>query len=208
MQGRRFSAWAVVIGAATVATAPSARAAGPDAPRHDPGIYVAAQNAGGQEELTRLHSGHTQNMQTHGVGKSMLTQGITKPTMSIDLSGKSAEVRTSTTPVFYFYVDTRPPSSDPSAGFAQMMGGDSMPMGVKDPNDFALVPTSVTEDGRHIDLGKMGSKKPKDAVDMVVERLEPGAFRLKPKKPLLPGEYAFVFAGGMANQAWEVGVDK
>lgn len=47
-------------------------------------------------------------------------------------------------------------------------------------------------------MGKVGTtSKPKGAVECTQERLAQGAYRLQPKSPLEPGEYAFVFMNAM-----------
>ncbi len=202
----RLRAWALA-SAAVVTAVGGARAGAPETPKRDPGVYLATKNADGQEAVTRLRGGQAADTQTHGIAKSMLTYGLSKPTMSIELPGTTADIHTSGAPVFYLYLNAPQKNPDASALFAQMMSGDMMPLSGR-AGDFTLVLTTVTENGRYIDLGKIGSNKPKGRVDIVLERLEQSVYRVKPKKPLAPGEYAFVFAGGMGGTAWDFAVDK
>jgi hypothetical protein len=94
---------------------------------------------------------------------------------------------------------------------ASMNGGDgSIPSMAKGPQDFALVKLTVANEGREAQFGSPGASHAKDAVDFTVEKLVPGAFRVKPRHPLAPGEYAFYMRMGNApmGQAWDFGVDQ
>ncbi len=91
-----------------------------------------------------------------------------------------------------------------------MNGGDgSIPAMVKGPQDFALVKLTVANENREAHFGAAGASRPKDAVDVTVDNVGPRTFRLKPRHPLPPGEYAFYIRMGNspAGPAWDFGVD-
>lgn len=209
-----------VLAGAMISALSAVTAQSPDqqaAAKHPAGIYIVDSGAGSSENLVRIVGARPQEMKTTGMGKMMLTGGLLKGAMVVVLAGPTADVRVAAaSPTFYFYFDSAPasPSADPMAAFSQMMGGDAMPPGAKTAADFTLVRLSLTNEGRQANLGKVGASgsKPKDSVACVQERLAQGAYRLRPKEPLQPGEYAFFFgnsmgpaAGGMT--AWDFGVD-
>jgi hypothetical protein len=182
--------------------------------KHAPGIYLAAPGKDGAEEQTRLVGARPHEVKTTGLGKMILTQGLLKGSMVYELAGETADVRTAAiSPAFYFYFDTAQAGSDPMAMMSQMMSGDGMPSGAKTAADFSLIRLTLTNGNRHANMGKLGSSgKPKDTVECTQERLAQGAYRLQPKNPLPPGEYAFVFTnsmgpGGGSMSMWDFGVD-
>lgn len=184
-----------------------------DDSKHAAGIYLDVPGKDGATQ-TRLRGAMPHEMKTQGMGKMMLTQGIIKASTVFELAGTMADVRTAAaSPTFYFYfAEPAQPSGDPMAMMSQMMGGDTMPAGAKTAADFSLIHLTLTNGNRQANMGKVGtSSKPKDAVECTQERLAQGAYRLQPKSPLEPGEYAFVFtnamgaAGGMTM--WDFGID-
>ncbi len=175
------------------------------------GIFVEA--AGSQPEV-RLPSTRF-DVKESGVGKSMMTMGLTKPQTVGSLVGAKAETRVSGDATFRMQFGQPSTSAAPNMSPADMMsmmngGGDgSMPPMAKSPQDVLLVKLNVVDDNREGHFG-MGSSRPKDAVDLVVESAGSGVYRVKPKHPLAPGEYAFYvrMGGGMpAGPAWAFGVD-
>lgn len=210
---------AAVVASAILCTlhAASARPSVQDTSKHAPGIYLAVPGQNGAEELVRLVGARPHEVRTTGLGKMMLTQGLLKGSMVFELAGDTADLRTAAlSPTFCFYFDTNPAQAggDPMAMMSQMMGGDAMPMGAKTAADFSLIHLSLTNGNRQANMGKVGgtSSQPKDRVECTQERLAQGAYRLQPKSPLKPGEYAFVFTnsmgpGGGSMTMWDFGVD-
>ncbi|HUL75294.1 MAG TPA: hypothetical protein VLT86_19430 [Vicinamibacterales bacterium] len=185
-----------------------------EASKQKPGIYLAA--SGTTHDMTRL-VGAQAHSRTSGIGKTMLTQGISKPHTIASLEGTGADLRTKQEdPTFYFYFDangSQPSADNPMAAMAAMMGGDAMPSGARTAADFVLVKMSVTKDAREVDMGQAGSQntKSKAAIDCVVEKVAQGQYKVHAKDSLKPGEYAFYYNSptgtGMTN-LWDFGVDK
>jgi hypothetical protein len=183
-----------------------------------PGIYLVTADAAGAEQLTRVVGAQPHEVKTTGMAKMILTQGLLKGSMHVELAGPVADLRTaSPTPTFRFYFDTSESrtEADPFAALNQLVGGDAMPPGAKTAADFSLVHLTLTGSGRQADMGKIGSmgSHPKNTVDCVQERLAQGVYALRPKNALKPGEYAFFFGTGMnpgggGFTAWDFGVDQ
>jgi len=204
----------LTIGAALVA---ASSLMAQEAAKQKPGIYLTVPGKSGAEQTTRL-LGAIPHLETRGIGKSILTQGISKPAEVASLDGTGADIRIKdTTPTFYFYFNTgnsQPNPNDPMAAMAAMGSGpgDMMPATARTASDFVLVKMTVTKDGREVEVGKMGSNsKSKAAIDCVVERLAQGEYKAHAKDPLKPGEYAFYYnnsqGGGMGSGLWDFGID-
>jgi hypothetical protein len=162
----------------------------------------------------KLPPARFEDLKESGVGKSMLTMGLTKPQAHASVSGPKADVRVPADATFRFQFDARAGNSAQNMSMADMMssmnGGDGgIPTVAKSPQDFALVRLTPTGERREANFGTPGSNHAKDAVDFSVEDLGGHAFRVKPRHPLPPGEYAFfVRMGNMPmGQAWDFGVD-
>ena len=214
----------VVVSIAVLAT--SASLVGPveaqeAQPERNPGIYVApASQSTPQYSMVHAHS--VADVQQSGAGKSMLTMGMTGISTTLTIAGAKAEQRLSSGDlVFLLQVNPMPgrPAKggqqappDISAAMAQADRAREMPMGLK-PDSLRLIQATVDGDKRRLELGSQGGKKilgggraPKDAVDFTVDKLGPETFRLKPKSPLAPGEYAFSTIGG-SGMIWDFAVD-
>ena len=180
-------------------------------PAPSSGIFVEA--GAGQAEV-RLPSTRFE-IKTTGVGKSMATMGLSKPQMQGAFAGPKAYTRIASDATFRFQIDQKPAGASqnmsPMDMMAMMNGGDGgIPPMAKGPQDFALVKLTVADENREASFGAAGASHPKDAVDVTVENLGPGAFRMKPRHPLEPGEYAFYVRMGNSpmGQAWDFGVDQ
>jgi hypothetical protein len=144
------------------------------------------KSSSGPEELVRIAGARPQEVKTKGIGKMILSQGLLKASMQVELAGTTADVHTaSPTPTFYFYFDTSgaqpgAPGTDPFAGLSQMMGGDVFPPGAKTAADFSLIHLTLVDNARRADLGKVTGGKPKDTIDTVCsswKALLKGGFR-------------------------------
>jgi hypothetical protein len=206
--GLRFPVLAAVF---VVAAGTAGRTQAPEP--HPAGIYMASGSGADGASLVRLR-GARADIKTKGLGMMMLTQGLAKGSFEADLPGPVADIRTSNgAATFYFYFDTKaaedPTSVDPMAALG-MVTGDAMPMQAHSAGDFVLVQLKASGDRRSVNVGKMGSSGiPKNAVPVDIERLAEGAYRLRPKEPLKPGEYAFSFVSGTGPSGvlWDFGVD-
>lgn len=177
------------------------------------GIFV--ETAGGQQEV-KLPSTRFDTKAT-GLGKSMATMGFTKPQMEGELAGPKAYTRLASNATFRVQLEPQSGGSaqnmSPEAMMGMMgtmFGGDgSIPPMARNPQDFALVKLTVADEARQAHFGAAGASRPKNAVDVAVDILGPNAFRVKPKRPLEPGEYAFYVRMGNSpmGPAWDFGVD-
>jgi hypothetical protein len=174
------------------------------------GIFVEAADS---QPGARLPSARFDIRET-GVGKSMATMGLAKPQMEGTLTGPKADTRVAGDATFRFQFSGQ--SGNPSADMSlqsmmgMMNGGDgSIPSMAKGPQDLALIKLTPADENRQARFGTPGSSRAKDAVDVVAEKIGPNTYRVKPRHPLPPGEYAFYVRMGNApaGQAWDFGVD-
>lgn len=178
-----------------------------------PGIYLVTPGASG-ETLLRLRGSMPAEFKTKGLMKMMITQGLSRASFEAQLGGPVADIRTSDRAVtFYFYFDSNAGQSsaaiDPMAALSAL-SGDGMPPQARSAGDFTLIRLKVSDGRRIADMGKVGNTgSPKNAVPVAVERLAQGEYKLQPKKPLDPGEYAFcvVSGTGPGGVLWDFGID-
>jgi hypothetical protein len=194
----------LLVGAAATAQAPPPRPAG---------IYLEVPGKSGDDAVIKIHGAFATEMKTKGMAGMMLTGGLKKAGMVGVLAGAAATVRAAGGDVaFDFYFDQRAGSSPMSMtpeDAMKMMGGDGMPMMAHRAEEFMLIRLTPKENEREAQLGAVGSTgKSKDAVPCAFQTLAPGIFRVRPKDPLPPGEYAFTFVSqGGGGQLWDFGVD-
>jgi hypothetical protein len=175
------------------------------------GIFVEA--AGGQSEV-KLPATKFE-IKTSGVGKSMATMGMMKPQTQGLFAGAKAYTRLAGDATFRFQFEEKPAGASENMSPQEMMamfngGGDGIPSIAKGPQDVALVKLTVADENREAHFGSAGSGHAKDTVDVTVENVGPHTFRVKPKHPLAPGEYAFYvrMQNSPTGQAWDFGVDQ
>jgi hypothetical protein len=205
---------ALMLAAGLVAAALTPAGRAQTADTHAPGIYVALAGQAGADTLQRLRGSTPKDVKTKGMMKMVLTQGLSRGSTEADLAGPAADIRVPAgATTFYFYFNSEAgqpdPSKDPMAALS-MMSGDAMPPQARSASDFALIRLKTSGDMRAADLGRPGATiKPKNTVAVTVERLAQGAYKLQPKDPLTPGEYAFCFVSGMGagGLLWDFGVD-
>jgi len=148
--------------------------------------------------MTPIPSESSSDVQSHGIGKSIATQGIMKPTQTVRYSGATASFAIAETqPVFFFrFVDQKEMSklaqSDPMAAMAMMNGtGGGMLMG-NNAKDYVLAKLQVDGDAR------VASSKGMETVKLQITKKTPLEFEVRPMTPLAPGQYAF-FMGAMGG---------
>jgi hypothetical protein len=180
-----------------VAAAPSAQA--PALPEK-PGIYWEAAGAGYQ----RVPPVTSMDIETRGIGKSILTQGLAKPKQVVTHQGAtSGFVVTDTQPVFFFKM---PPPMAMNGDMESMMASMEAqresglsPM-ARSAREFLLIRVAADGDTRVIDSGKL------DKIKCTVEEIKKVGFRVRPELPLTPGEYALFHAdqgrGGSPATIW------
>ena len=199
---------ASLLAAVAVLSLPSAPLA-QNAAKPASGIFL--EEAGG---ATRQVMGtYSADIQQHGVAKSIFTQGISKPSVTVRHKGAAADfVITDPNPTFLFRFAPPPgpnqPPPDPMEAFAAMAGGGAMPMRLvgKSPKEYALVRMTVDGDARILDSKHLESFK------LDVQPAGTLEFHVHPVKPLEPGEYAFVLEaethGSAPAQIWSFSLHK
>ncbi len=198
--------------AAAVASQPAAPAPAPAAPAPDPNDPLAPHDAGiyidageGSPKLVGLEPAVFSQGKTGGMFTSAMTMGLKKMKWRAVVRSAHAPLRTrKTAPVFYFYFESRSSGLGNSGGFAGWVGG------ATSPNEFVLARMQTKDNGRELVVGEMGAfggssgARSEDTVEMRIEKLAPGAYRVSPATPLGPGEYCF-FHGGGGNVAMGAG---
>jgi hypothetical protein len=197
----------LLIAGAVLAMGPAihARAA---AAAHDPGLYVSKGDT-----LTKIKSVMISDVRQKGIGKSILTQGFSKPTMEGHVPGGQASLRLPSGDVsFVAYLDPNADAKAQQMSIADAMNhamgggsGDGMPGTVKTGKDLGLSHLRQDGDERICPIKTNGSLV--EGVEFVVEKIGTNDYKLTLKAPLAPGEYAFVvpkLAGG--GQYWDFGV--
>ena len=126
----------------------------------------------------------TMDIQTSGVGKSMLTQGFAKPHQTAVHPGAQAALSvTERMPAFLFRFGTPMTAQSAAADPMAMMGMmDTMPPMATNPKEFALARLTVDGDARKLEAGKNPTFK------FTIEQVEPKLFRITVAQPLEPGE--------------------
>jgi hypothetical protein len=157
----------------------------PDSP-HDAGIYLYAKTVGGPQMIQLEPTAYTEG-KTSGVLASALTNGIAKVKWLAVIRGTKAEVRcTDPSPVFYFYFEE---NND---------GQGHSPFANSSPNEFTIQRFDVKENSRETVVmsanafGASSGSDDKKTVAFDFVKLRPGVYKVTPKVPLAPGEYAFI----------------
>lgn len=170
--------------------------ASPEIPR-DPGIYWD-KGRDGAHDLTVLEPTVFSQAKTGGFFKSAMTYGIAKINWKAVVRGSAAarhidEPR----PVFFFYFENRGSGLGNTGGFAGWLSN------ATSPNEFVLVRMKSKSTERELIVGEIGAfggssgTRSKDTVDVQIERLSGGIYRVTPAIALEDGEYCFFYAGGM-----------
>ena len=146
----------------------------------------------GKQELVPIH--HTNvgvnNHKGANVAGSLAGSFFYKPKMTTEIEGAHARVALhSDKPVFYIHLMEEDPSADSSE---KILG------------PWALVRAKVDKDHRVLSQVKFtqltGNAKRSDSqIDVTVEKLSDGWFRITPKEALAPGEYALQPIPRVAN---------
>lgn len=182
---------------------------------HQPGIYLSK----GADAPIKIKYTIVSDVRQKGLGKALLTQGFSKPTMEAHIPGDKADLRIASGDVSFFaYLDPNADArrqqkmqqmspSEMMAGGMGGMGGDGndMPGAVKTDKDLVLVHLRI-DGGERICSVKAGGGAI-DGVGLTSEKLATNEYKLTPKAPLEPGEYALIpIKNGGMGQYWMFGV--
>lgn len=166
------------------------------------GIY-----AKGKEGFTPLEPTVFSGGKTKGVIPNILTMGLKKAKWTAVVRSPQAGRRIpAARPEFLFYFER----AGSGLGNTGMMGA---LLGASSPNEFVLARMTKKKDERQLIVGEFGTlgastgTRSRDTVDVAVERLAAGVYRVVPREPLAPGEYCFFYAAG-ATAFYSAGTGK
>jgi hypothetical protein len=186
-------------------------------PAKPQGIFISAPDAAAQPRVAQLHAIMVTDIKQKGLMKIMLTQGHAKGSTEGTIPGAAAAVRTQGGDIsfeFHFDENAGKPATQDLDEAMKWMSGESLPRGATSADTFVLVHLHVAKGARSLDLGTMGGQgnaaPSKDAVAISTQAVGLRTFKVQPKEPLEPGEYAFYWNGngkGFGGQLWDFGVD-
>jgi hypothetical protein len=160
------------------------------------GIYLEGADGPAQLEATV-----TTDVRTSGMVKAMFGG---RPSIIYTLPGGAASRRLATAQPSFRLVLT-----GSAARTLEMAGLEGMEMNMnapspiaKQPKEFGLARLTVVGDNRELDAKK-------NRVELTVEKIGEAVYRLKPAKPLEPGEYSLFFevGGSATGQLWAFGIE-
>ena len=163
---------------------------------HEPGIYVDVD--GPTRKLVVLEPTVFSQGKTGGMFTSALTYGIKKAKWKAVVRGRAANQRLrSAQPVFYFYFEKKGSGLSNTGGFTGWLSGASSP------NEFVLAKMDQKSNARELIVGEFGmwgastGTRSQDTIDLKIERLSAGVYRVSPAVPLRAGvEYCLFYAAG------------
>jgi hypothetical protein len=185
---------------ATPAAAPPPDPNDPRSP-HESGLYWLAKQGPDKRMLRLEPSSHPGQKATPGFGKA---------DVKALLPGQHAALRlTEPTPEFWFYFDEK------STGLSQSSSAATKP------EDFTLARMDAKGKERQLVVGHASAfggitngVRPGDSVQVDIQKVSPGVYKVSPIKPLAPGEYCFVPSGAAgafvtyAGRLFDFGVDQ
>jgi hypothetical protein len=168
--------------------------------KHGYGIYLYEERDG-VRKMTQLKPNVSAQNRTGGLFTSQLTYGIGKVKVKANLPGRKAVLQvTTTTPVFYFYLDATSGGLNTASGIPS------------DPKEFSMVRFNLRGDNREVTIGKSnvfsgkGGLSDEYVVPFKADDLGDGVFRITPVAPLSKGEYGFYLVNsGNSNTSMAVG---
>lgn len=192
-----------------------ARSVDDPASPHDAGIYVDIGES--SPKLVALEPTVFSQGKSGGILTSALTYGIKKAKWKAVVRGRAGNLRLRTAqPVFYFYFENKGSGLSNTGGFSGWLAGASSP------NEFVLAKMDQKSNDRELIVGEFGmlgassGTRSEDTVDMKIEKLSPGIYKVSPASPLKAGtEYCLFYAagsqatlgGGGAGKLFDFGVD-
>jgi hypothetical protein len=169
--------------------------------KHGYGIYLY-EETGGVKKMTRLDPNVSGQNRTGGKFTASMTPfGLGKVKTKTNLPGRNADLQIqSTSPVFYFYLDTSSGGLNTSSGIPST------------PNEFTLVRFNQRSDNREVTIAKSNSWGGKGGlsdeyvVGLTADDMGNGIFRVTPVGALKKGEYGFMLLNsGNANTGAGIG---
>lgn len=161
---------------------------------HDAGVFWLPKERRAQD-MVPLEPTVYSGGRTAGVFAAAMTSGIAKIKMKAVVRGGRANLRMSEDkPEFWFYFEEK------SHGLSNVWFW----AGASSPNEFVLARLSAKKSERELVVAEAGilggssGTQSKDTVEMKIERLGPGVYRVTPEGPMPPGEYCFFYGGGAA----------
>jgi hypothetical protein len=171
--------------------------ASPEIPR-EPGIYWD-KGRDDTHNLVALEPTVFSQGKTGGFLTSALTYGIKKINWKAVTRGNAANLHiTDAQPTFYFYFESKGSGLGNTGGFTGWLSG------ATSPNEFVLARMTSKSKDRELIVGEIGAfggnsgTRSKDTVDLQIDRLSGGIYRVKASEPLEAGEYCFFYAGGVS----------
>lgn len=180
-------------------------------PPDEPGIHLRANDAA---DLI-LEPNSYDGSKTSNVLGSALSGGLSKAKMKAVIGGAEAALRTADQDVEFYFVFEKSAAS---------LGGsnNSWYAALTSPNQFKLLRLDQKSSSREVTTAAVGAFSAQSGTDekavvrFTFVRLKPGVYRVIPKDPLPPGEYAFFpaamggqgTAGAGMSQIFDFGVDQ
>ncbi len=172
--------------------------ASPEIPR-EPGIYWDKGIDGGHN-LVALEPTVFSQGKSGGFFTSAMTYGIKKINWKAVARGSAAGLHISSPePTFYFYFEGKGSGLGGAGGFAGWLAS------ATSPNEFVLARMTSTSRDRELVVGEIGAfggnsgTRSKDTVDLQIDKLSGGIYRVRPTRALEPGEYCFFYASGVGS---------
>jgi hypothetical protein len=164
----------------------------------DAGIYLDLGTDASSHNLVPLDPTVFSQGKTGNAVLAGLTYGIKKMSWKAVVRGRKANLRVQDRqPVFYFYFENKGSGLSNTGGLGGWLAGASSP------NEFTLAKMDRTDSSRELIVGEFGlagssmGPRSEDTVDLKVERLAPGIFKVSPRTRLeAAGEYCLFYAAG------------
>jgi hypothetical protein len=158
---------------------------------HDAGLYWLPKETGAKD-MVPLEPTVYSGGRASGVLAAVVTYGISKVKMKAVVRGGRASLRMAEDqPEFWFYFEEKTHSLSNVWFWA----------GASSPHEFLLAKLSPKRNERELVVAEAGilggsaGAPSKDTVEMKIERLAPGVYKVTPEAPIQPGEYCFFYAG-------------
>lgn len=169
--------------------------------KHSYGIYLYEERDGTRKMTQLAPNVSAQNRTGGGFTAAVTPFGLGKVKTKANLPGRNASLQIkSTSPVFYFYLDTSSGGLNTASGIPST------------PNEFTLVRFNQRSDNREVTIAKANSWGAKGGlsdeyvVGLKAEDMGNGVFKVTPAGDLKSGEYGFYLVNsGNSNTSQGVG---